>query len=85
MNSTAVGGGGGGGGGGVSSNNASYSASAAASASSRYTAQLKSCEMRYVILKNELDETTAEEALVAKKRSKIKTGEQEKACFCILL
>lgn len=64
----------------VSSSSASHSANTAATAS-RYLAQLKSCEMRYVILKNELDETAAEEALLAKKRSKIKSGECI-ACCC---
>lgn len=61
----------------------SSSANMAATAS-RYAAQLKSCEMRYVILKNELEESTAEEAVLAKKKHKIKSGKQLNA-LCVMV
>lgn len=67
----------------IPSNGASHGSSMTANAS-RYLAQLKSCEMRYVILKNELDETLAEEALLAKRKSKIKSGKSLEITFwCI--
>jgi len=35
---------------------------------------LKSCEMRYVILKHELDEVAVEQQQIVKRKSKIKAG-----------
>lgn len=40
----------------------------------RYIAQLKSCEMRYTILKNEMEEISLEEELMNKKIKKIREG-----------
>lgn len=56
-----------------------------AATASRYAAQLKSCEMRYVILSNELEETTAEETILSKKRHKIKSGKQLHTCVCFTI
>ena len=49
-------------------------ADSTAAATSRYVAQLRSCEMRHVILRNEMEEVSLEEELMSKKRNKIKNG-----------
>jgi hypothetical protein len=41
---------------------------------SHYAAQLKSCEMRYTILRNELDDVAAEERQLNVKKTKINKG-----------
>ena len=47
---------------------------------SKYTAQLKSCEVRYVILKKELEEVALDQQQAVKRKGKIKAGTQ--MCFC---
>jgi len=60
----------------------SHSAPVVSSSSTHYAAQLRSCEMRHVILRNEMDEVVLEEELVAKRKTKIKNGEY---CCCVVL
>jgi hypothetical protein len=52
------------------------SSGANSSAVSHYAAQLKSCEMRYTILRNELDNVAAEERQLNVKKTKINKGIQ---------
>jgi hypothetical protein len=53
------------------------SGGAPSGAVSHYAAQLKSCEMRYTILRNELDDVAAEERQLNVKKTKINKGTEQ--------
>lgn len=51
------------------------SAGGSGATSSRFAAQLKSCEMRHAILSNEMDDVRAEEDALLRRRTKVVKGE----------